>query len=329
MVALDIRRAVLGTSIAQLHLAGQETLQAFGYFGDDVYASQGVGNPECVWVTRATRAGKQLGVMKLVSPASGHGTVIGVFSRDGAVWIAVSWAGRLYRVRWRNGVVKRTSADVIAMPFNDGYTGAIFNPVDRTWLYRHASDKRQVCVLRGDADVWAGKDRPLGKVTLGPADAPGQLMQGVCSVGTDLLYLTGHKTGGHAITVHDLLGKAKAYRVPLSLGGEPEGLYATAGPDPDTQRVYVGVSRSHTSHTVKVLADPGEHRPGDEGWWHVDPRKVSSTLLGVSAAGEKLQEREPGYNLWIREFVTDGRAWAVTGYGTRYAKDFLAKGRAA
>lgn len=70
------------------------------------------------------------------------------------------------------------------------------------------------------------------------------------------------------------------------------------------------------------------------GYYHVDQKKVTKEILGTTATGKVVQHRPPNFNLKIVKFVWEdhhagsGRIkYGVTQFGTRYAAQFLARGK--
>lgn len=70
-----------------------------------------------------------------------------------------------------------------------------------------------------------------------------------------------------------------------------------------------------------------EHSEGK--WFHVDPAQVQTGLVWFSPSWNKRGERKPNFNVKVFGYVQhEGRRWAVTERGNRYAASFLKAGRA-
>lgn len=95
----------------------------------------------------------------------------------------------------------------------------------------------------------------------------------------------------------------------------------------------------HTDH-VHVFFGTGAYVPptppaggggGDKGvagWWHVDPRRVTSFLWGLKGGTRKNVKARPGRNIMIvREAKLRGKMWLITEHNNWFAKYYMNRGR--
>ena len=94
-------------------------------------------------------------------------------------------------------------------------------------------------------------------------------------------------------------------------------------------RKYVNDEKALQGLAEVITGKPAEAPKPVKAWYHVDPKKVDTTLLGLASPGGKTKvERKPNFDIYVKESVSAaGRTWAVTNYGTYYAMEFLAKGK--
>lgn len=93
--------------------------------------------------------------------------------------------------------------------------------------------------------------------------------------------------------------------------------------------VKTSTPKPSTGGTVKPKPEAKPKPVAKGAWYHVDPKKVTTTLLGLSASGRVKLHRRPRKNLYIARIVTRfGRQNGVTSHGTHYALQFLKEGKA-
>jgi hypothetical protein len=106
------------------------------------------------------------------------------------------------------------------------------------------------------------------------------------------------------------------------------GWAAYHGPKPHTDHVHIEVMDK------KYEAPPAPKPLPKVTWYHVDPKKVSTELLGTNSKGKVTQRRKPNFNIGVAKFVTTDlhkglgpTRYAVTAYNTYYVASYLAPGK--
>lgn len=115
--------------------------------------------------------------------------------------------------------------------------------------------------------------------------------------------------------------------------GIPAGTWATyTGPNPHRDHPHVQFNAAaYVAPPVvpKPSTATSKPAPAFPGWYHVDPAKVRTELLGLDSRGRVKLRRKPRANLYIGSKATRwGNTWGLTSHGTYYRLSYLRKGKA-
>lgn len=120
-------------------------------------------------------------------------------------------------------------------------------------------------------------------------------------------------------------------RIRSTSPGKPSTWTRYTGKNPHTDHVHVFFG---TAAYVPPASGGGGGGGGDRpdsvaGWWHVDPKRVSTFLWGLKGGTRKNIKAKPRRNIKIvREATLRGKKWLVTEHNNWFSKYYMNRGKA-